>query len=128
MAGGLCFDVTPLIEAVVTHGGHVRVGDYVIMGGLSAVQQRGRVGRYAFIGGMAGVVADVIPYGMAWGNLGPREAVELHWAVTMAGAYAVTGTPAAAAASSRFNAHKSRSSSTPEERTCSISARVIGWR
>src|SRR6185312_2029804 len=37
-----------------TLGGHVRLGDYVIMGGLSAIQQRGCVGRYAFIGGAAG--------------------------------------------------------------------------
>ncbi|MFB3777721.1 MAG: DUF5060 domain-containing protein [Bryobacteraceae bacterium] len=29
--------------------------------------------------------------GQAWGNLGPREAVELHWAVTMAGAYGSHG-------------------------------------
>ena len=29
--------------------------------------------------------------GMAWGNLGPREAVEEHWAITMAGAYGSHG-------------------------------------
>jgi hypothetical protein len=29
--------------------------------------------------------------GMAWGNLGPREAVEMHWAITMAGAYGSHG-------------------------------------
>ncbi len=29
--------------------------------------------------------------GQAWGNLGPREAVEKHWAITMAGAYASHG-------------------------------------
>ena len=29
--------------------------------------------------------------GMAWGNLGPREAVEIHWAITMAGAYGSHG-------------------------------------
>jgi UDP-N-acetylglucosamine acyltransferase len=60
-----------------TLGGHVQLGDYVIMGGLSAVQQRGRVGRYAFIGGMAGVVSDVIPYGMAWGNHAALEGLNL---------------------------------------------------
>ena len=41
------------------------------------------------------VVVDEYGYegnnGMAWGNLGPREAVEEHWAITMAGAYASHG-------------------------------------
>jgi UDP-N-acetylglucosamine acyltransferase len=48
-------------------GGHVVVGDSVIMGGLSAVQQFGRVGRGAMIGGVTGVNTDVIPYGIAAG-------------------------------------------------------------
>lgn len=47
--------------------GHVEVEDGVILGGLAAVQQYGRVGRYAFISGLAGVSTDVIPYGMAIG-------------------------------------------------------------
>jgi len=29
--------------------------------------------------------------GLAWGNLGPREEVEIHWALTMAGAYGSHG-------------------------------------
>ncbi len=41
------------------------------------------------------VVVDEYGYegnnGMAWGNLGPREAVEIHWAITMAGAYGSHG-------------------------------------
>lgn len=48
-------------------GGHVHIEDGVIFGGLSAVQQFGRVGRYAFIGGVTGINEDVIPYGMAIG-------------------------------------------------------------
>lgn len=48
-------------------GGHVEIGDGAIFGGLSAVQQFGRVGRYAFIGGVTGINEDVIPYGMAIG-------------------------------------------------------------
>jgi UDP-N-acetylglucosamine acyltransferase len=51
-----------------TLGGHVVLADFVIMGGLSAIQQRSRVGRHAFIGGGAAVNSDVIPYGMVWGN------------------------------------------------------------
>jgi UDP-N-acetylglucosamine acyltransferase len=60
-----------------TLGGHVKLGDYVIMGGLSAIQQRGRVGRFAFIGGAAGVTTDIIPFGMAWGNHAKLEGLNL---------------------------------------------------
>lgn len=48
-------------------GGHVEVSDGVIMGGLAAAQQFSRIGQYAFISGLSGVSADVIPYGMAVG-------------------------------------------------------------
>lgn len=53
--------------------GHVDVGDGVIFGGLSAVQQFGRVGRGAFVGGVTGVNTDVIPFGMA---IGPHANLE----------------------------------------------------
>ena len=49
-------------------GGHAYIEDNVIIGGNSAVQQFTRVGRSAMIGGMCGVVRDIIPYGMAHGN------------------------------------------------------------
>lgn len=51
-----------------TLAGHVHIGQGVILGGLSAVQQFGRVGRGAMIGGVTGVNTDVIPYGMATGD------------------------------------------------------------
>lgn len=51
-----------------TLGGHVSIGEGAIVGGLSAVHQFVRIGAYAFIGGMSGITADVIPYGMAIGN------------------------------------------------------------
>ncbi|HSZ74603.1 MAG TPA: acyl-ACP--UDP-N-acetylglucosamine O-acyltransferase [Rhizomicrobium sp.] len=47
--------------------GHVEVGDGVIMGGASAVQQFGRIGRNAFVGGLSGANTDVIPYAIATG-------------------------------------------------------------
>jgi UDP-N-acetylglucosamine acyltransferase len=52
----------------VTLGGHVSVGDGAIIGGLSAVHQFVRIGAYSFVGGMSGVAADLIPFGMAVGN------------------------------------------------------------
>ncbi|PJN94377.1 acyl-[acyl-carrier-protein]--UDP-N-acetylglucosamine O-acyltransferase, partial [Amaricoccus sp. HAR-UPW-R2A-40] len=53
-----------------TLGGHVTIEDNVIVGGLSAVHQFCRLGRGAMIGGLTGVVADVIPYGMVVGERG----------------------------------------------------------
>lgn len=48
-------------------GGHVVLEDGVNLGGLCAVQQFGRVGRFAFVSGLSGVTTDVIPYGIAIG-------------------------------------------------------------
>jgi UDP-N-acetylglucosamine acyltransferase len=48
--------------------GHTSIGQFVIMGGGSAVHQFVRIGDHAFVGGLAGVENDVIPYGMALGN------------------------------------------------------------
>ncbi len=49
-------------------GGHVTIEDSVIIGGNSAVQQFTRIGRMAMIGGMTGVLKDVIPFGLSFGN------------------------------------------------------------
>ena len=51
-----------------TLAGHVILFDGVIIGGLSAVHQFGRVGRHAFIGGMTGISQDLPPYMMAVGG------------------------------------------------------------
>jgi UDP-N-acetylglucosamine acyltransferase len=60
-----------------TLGGHVIVEDFVIMGGLSAAHQHTRIGRHAFVGGMAGVNHDVIPFGNVWGNHAHLEGLNL---------------------------------------------------
>ena len=49
-------------------GGHSIIEDEVIIGGNSAVQQFTRIGRLAMIGGMTGVLKDVIPFGLSFGN------------------------------------------------------------
>ena len=49
-------------------GGHAHIEQNVIIGGNSAVQQFTRVGKFAMIGGMCGVVRDIIPYAMVHGN------------------------------------------------------------
>ncbi|EJF88636.1 acyl-ACP--UDP-N-acetylglucosamine O-acyltransferase [Bartonella tamiae] len=48
-------------------GGHVTIGDHVIIGGGGAVHQFCRVGHHAFVGGLAALVGDLIPYGSAIG-------------------------------------------------------------
>jgi UDP-N-acetylglucosamine acyltransferase len=51
-----------------TLGGHVEIGDWVIMGGLSAVHQFTKVGAHAFIAHNGAVTRDVPPYVMAVGR------------------------------------------------------------
>ena len=51
-----------------TLGGHVRIADHVIVGGLAAVHQWVRIGEHGFVGGMSGVENDVIPFGTVIGN------------------------------------------------------------
>ena len=58
-------------------GGHAIIEEGVIIGGNSAVQQFTRIGRGAMIGGMCGVVRDVIPYGIALGNRSVLQGLNL---------------------------------------------------
>ena len=57
--------------------GHVHIETNVIIGGNSAVQQFTRVGKFSMIGGMCGVVKDVIPYAMVHGNRGVLQGLNL---------------------------------------------------
>ena len=58
-------------------GGHAYIDDGAIIGGNSAVQQFTRVGKSAMIGGMCGVVRDIIPYGIAHGNRSVLQGLNL---------------------------------------------------
>jgi UDP-N-acetylglucosamine acyltransferase len=51
-----------------TIGGHVQIESNVMLGGLAAVHQHGRVGAFAFIGGLSAVAHDVIPFGSVVGS------------------------------------------------------------
>ena len=51
-----------------TLGGHVELGDWVIMGGLSGVHQFCKIGAQAFIANNAAVTRDVPPFVMAVGQ------------------------------------------------------------
>ena len=60
--------INVIIANNVPLGGHVIIEDHVVIGGNSAVQQFTRIGKMAMIGGMTGVLHDVIPYGLSTGN------------------------------------------------------------
>jgi UDP-N-acetylglucosamine acyltransferase len=51
-----------------TLAGHVQVGNYAVMGGLTAVHQFCRIGRFAITGGCSKIVQDVPPFMIADGN------------------------------------------------------------
>jgi UDP-N-acetylglucosamine acyltransferase len=51
-----------------TLAGHVEVGDYAIIGGLTAVHQFCRIGADALTGGCSKIVQDVPPFMIADGN------------------------------------------------------------
>ncbi|MEW5739947.1 MAG: acyl-ACP--UDP-N-acetylglucosamine O-acyltransferase [Myxococcota bacterium] len=57
-----------VLANAATLAGHVEVGDFVIVGGLSAVHQFTRLGKHAFIAGGGMVVMDVPPYCTAQGD------------------------------------------------------------
>ena len=51
-----------------TLAGHVQVGDHAVIGGLTAIHQFCRIGRFAITGGCSKIVQDVPPYMIADGN------------------------------------------------------------
>ncbi|SKA33653.1 acyl-ACP--UDP-N-acetylglucosamine O-acyltransferase [Consotaella salsifontis] len=48
--------------------GHCVVGDHAILAGGSGIHQFTRIGHHSYVGGLAAVEGDVIPYGMVLGN------------------------------------------------------------
>ena len=49
-------------------GGHVTIEDNAIIGGSCAIHQFSRIGKLAMVGGMTGVLSDVMPFGLSLGN------------------------------------------------------------
>ena len=66
-----------IIANNVPLGGHVTIEDSVVIGGNSAVQQFTRIGRLAMIGGMTGVLKDVVPFGLSIGNRNYLQGINL---------------------------------------------------
>jgi UDP-N-acetylglucosamine acyltransferase len=57
-----------IIANNVVMGGHVTIEDGAVIGGSAAIHQFVRIGHGAMVGGVSGVEADVIPYGLVMGN------------------------------------------------------------
>src|SRR6266403_4589093 len=60
-----------------TLAGHVEVGDNAVMGGLTAVHQFCRIGRFAITGGCSKILQDVPPFMIADGNPAEIRGVNL---------------------------------------------------
>jgi len=60
-----------------TLAGYVEVGDHAVMGGLTAVHQFCRIGRFAITGGCSKIVQDVPPFLIADGNPAEIRGVNL---------------------------------------------------
>src|SRR5213595_689867 len=60
-----------------TLAGHVQVGDNAVMGGLTAVHQFCRIGRFAITGGCSKIVQDIPPFMIADGNPAEIRGVNL---------------------------------------------------
>ena len=51
-----------------TLAGHIIIDDFAIVGGLVAVHQFVRIGKYAYVGGKSAVVKDIPPFVIAAGD------------------------------------------------------------
>jgi UDP-N-acetylglucosamine acyltransferase len=60
-----------------TLGGHVQVDHHVTIGGMTAIHQFCRIGRYAMVGGCSKIVQDVPPYFLADGNPAQIRSINL---------------------------------------------------
>ena len=60
-----------------TLGGHCEIGDFVFIGGLSAVHQFARIGSQVMVGGVCGVRGDVIPFGLVNGQYASLEGLNI---------------------------------------------------
>src|SRR6266540_3147253 len=60
-----------------TLAGHVQVGDHAVIGGLTAVHQFCRIGRFAITGGCSKIVQEVPPFMIADGNPAEIRGVNL---------------------------------------------------
>ena len=66
-----------VISNSVQVAGHVRIEDKAIIGGCLGIHQFVHIGYLAMIGGMTGVLKDVIPFGLSFGNRNYLKGINL---------------------------------------------------
>ncbi|MBN1355631.1 acyl-ACP--UDP-N-acetylglucosamine O-acyltransferase [bacterium] len=66
-----------IIANAVNMAGHVTIEDFAIVGGMCAIHQFVRIGRYAFIGGATPLAQDVIPFGLVAGPRGELKGINI---------------------------------------------------
>ena len=66
-----------IMANVATLGGHCQIGEGAIVGGKAVAHQFVRVGRFAMIGGTSGLMQDVPPFMMAFGQA-PAKIVNIN--------------------------------------------------
>jgi UDP-N-acetylglucosamine acyltransferase len=57
-----------ILSNAVNMGGHVTIGDWAIVGGVTPIHQFVRIGEHAFVGGASRVSKDIPPYVKAAGS------------------------------------------------------------
>lgn len=57
-----------ILSNSVNMGGHVTIGEWAIVGGLTAIHQFVRIGQHAFVGGASRVAKDIPPFVKAAGS------------------------------------------------------------
>ncbi len=57
-----------ILANAVNMGGHVTIGDWAIIGGMTPIHQFVRIGEHAFVGGASRVSKDIAPYVRCAGN------------------------------------------------------------
>jgi UDP-N-acetylglucosamine acyltransferase len=62
VAHDVCIGNRTVLANAVTFGGHVTVGDWVVIGASTGVHQFCRIGRHAMVGGYSVVTQDILPF------------------------------------------------------------------
>ena len=65
-----------VIANVVQCGGHIHIGYFATVGGLTAIHQFVHIGAYAFVGGASATNKDIVPFSRGQGN--PYKTVGLN--------------------------------------------------
>ncbi|NJR20257.1 MAG: acyl-ACP--UDP-N-acetylglucosamine O-acyltransferase [Hyphomonadaceae bacterium] len=68
-----------ILASSATLGGHAHLADGVYIGGLAGVHQFTRIGTYAFVGALALVTRDVIPFAIGQRQSSPSQGPEHCW-------------------------------------------------